>query len=247
MNDVYKQIDNVSDWLSQYNNEAGTTGYVIGLSGGIDSTLVANLAVKAVGKENVIGVIMPIYSNSSDENDACAVADSLGIKSIIYDMKETYNAMIEQSPIELGKIEKANIRSRLRMVFLYAVAGKENKLVAGTGNKSEDTIGYFTKYGDGGVDVLPIVEFYKWEVKEMARAFGVSDELINRVSTAGLWDGQTDEGELGMSYEEIDKIIHFLETGEGIALPTDRMEKVRKMIAVNKHKLSYPPSYRRIK
>ena len=255
-NDIFKQIDNISDWLKEYNKKSGTTGYVIGLSGGVDSTLVANLAVRAVGKENVVGVIMPIYSQPEDMSDAYKVANIIGIDAMAVDLQYSYDAMIETTGLDLGKMERANIRSRLRMTTLYAIAGKQNKLVAGTGNKSEDTIGYFTKYGDGGVDVLPIVEFYKWEVREMAKMFGVPNELVDRGPTAGLWDCQTDEGELGMTYDEIDYILYFLLEAVGDleivhpnikkGLPSkDKIKKIEKMIKVNKHKNEYPPSYRR--
>jgi len=240
------EIKDIASWLENYNTISGTNGYVVGLSGGIDSTLVAALAVKAVGKENVIGVIMPIYSGEQDELDADRVAKLLGIETVFYDMRETYNAMVEEAPILLGRLEQANIRARLRMTFLYAVAGKNNMLVAGTGNKSEDMIGYFTKYGDGGVDVLPIAEYYKWEVKGMARNLGIPDDLVERTPTAALWEGQTDEKDIGMSYDVLDSILYYLETGKEYPIDhADKIEKVKKMIRINEHKTKYPPIYRR--
>jgi NAD+ synthase len=236
----------IAGWLQNYNANAGTNGYVVGLSGGIDSTLVAALAVKAVGKKKVIGVIMPLYSPGADEADAYRVAKFLGIETVFYDMRETYNAMVEESPIELGRLEKANIRSRLRMTFLYAVAGKNNMLVAGTGNKSEDMVGYFTKYGDGGVDILPIAEYYKWEVKKMARYLKVPGDLVERTPTAALWEGQTDEKDLGMTYDVLDSILYYLETGKEYPIKyAYEVQKVKKMIKQNEHKTKYPPIYRR--
>ena len=244
-----KESIGITHWLRDYAKNAGSVGYVVGLSGGIDSTLVARLAVNAVGAPNVIGVIMPIHSPVVDEIDAYKVALHLGIKTIYVDLKPTYDIMIKISKLDLGRLEKANIKARLRMTALYAVAGKRNMLVAGTGNKSENMIGYFTKHGDGAVDVLPIAEYYKWEVKEIAKCFGIPIELVERTPTAALWEGQTDEDEIGMSYEVLDKILYYLETGEEYPdidiLHADKVEKVKKMIKDNKHKTEYPPSYRR--
>lgn len=257
-NDVYKQIDGISKWLREYDTQAGTSGYVIGLSGGIDSTLVAHLAVKAVGVKNVIGVIMPIYSPEKDEADAYRVANRLSIEVVHVDLKHTYNEIVESMSMnevtELGRLEKANIRSRLRMVALYAIAGNKNMLVAGTGNKSEDMIGYFTKYGDGGVDILPIADFYKWEVREMAKYLEIPNEIIEKTPSAGLWEGQTDEGELGMTYDELDSILDYLEgnkidpffiSAKNLSEWSDKVEKIKDMINKNKHKTEYPPIYRR--
>jgi NAD+ synthase len=241
-----KEATKVIRWLREYVESIGVTGYVVGLSGGIDSNLVAALTVAAVGDSNVIGVIMPIYSSEADEADAYQFATKLGIKTIYVDLKNTYNALVENPGLNLGKLERANIRARLRMTTLYAIAGKQRKLVVGTGNKSEDTIGYFTKYGDGGVDLLPIAEYYKWEVKEMAKCLEIPNALIERTPTAGLWEGQTDEGELGMSYDVLDRILYYLETGEEYPIDhADKIEKVKEMIKNNKHKTEYPPIYRR--
>lgn len=241
-----KETNEISKWLREYATRAGVTGYVIGLSGGIDSTLVANLAVNAVGSSNVVGVIMPIYSPKKDEADAYKVAESLGIETIYIDLQYAYEAMTD-TDLDLGKLEKANIKARLRMTTLYAVAGKRNRLVVGTGNKSEDMIGYFTKYGDGGVDLLPIADYYKWEVKEMARYLKVDTYLVERTPTAALWEGQTDEKDIGMTYDELDTILHFLESDllEDFRISVEKIEKVRKMINANKHKNEYPPIYRR--
>jgi len=240
------EVKKISKWLREYNDNAGTNGYVIGLSGGIDSTLTAALAVEAVGKENVVGVVMPIYSPEDDELDAWFVADFLGINVIDVNLKHTYNEMTEAFGSDLGRLEKANIRSRLRMVALYAIAGKRNMLVVGTGNKSEDTIGYFTKYGDGGVDILPIVEYYKWEVKKMAKYFEFPLDLVERTPTAALWEGQTDEVDIGMSYDVLDDILYYLERGDEYPIMyADKVDIVKEMIRKNKHKNNYPPSYRR--
>jgi NAD+ synthase len=252
-----KETNEISRWLREYATRAGVTGYVIGLSGGIDSTLVANLAVNAVGSSNVVGVIMPIYSPKEDKADAYKVAESLGIETIYVDLQHTYETMmIETIVLDLGRLERANIKARLRMTALYAVAGKRNRLVVGTGNKSEDMIGYFTKYGDGGVDVLPIADYYKWEVKKMARYLKVDTYLVERTPTAALWEGQTDESDIGMTYDELDRILYFLLEQVGdleIAHPNakknlpsrDKIDKVENMINNNKHKVEYPPIYRR--
>jgi len=242
------EIENIANWMKNYVKGSGSKGYVVGLSGGVDSAVVAALAVKAVGVENVQGVIMPIESSPEDQKDAILVAETLGIRYDILDMYEMFEGMKNAYPYTVwnDNVFIGNIKARLRMTMLYQYAGEMDYLVAGTGNKSEDSIGYFTKYGDGGVDILPIVEYYKTEIRQLARVLGMPQIIWDRVSTAGLYEGQTDEKDLGMSYDVIDSILYYLDTGKEYPIRhADKIEVVKKLITRNKHKNEYPPNYRR--
>ncbi len=259
--EMAKYINDIVNWMLNYSESSGTDGYIIGLSGGVDSAVVAALAVKIVGSNGVHGLIMPIESNVDDQEDAIKIADHLRISYDIIDMSKAYNEMVNVYPhgrpplcetTVTGennlRLMKANIKARLRMTMLYQFAGNFNYLVAGTGNRSEDAVGYFTKYGDGGVDILPIAEFYKGEIREMAIELGLPKEIANRTSTAGLWEGQTDEEDLGISYDDLDIILKFLDNRDEHVPHPRLMEKlpfVLNLIHKNKHKSEYPPIFKR--
>jgi len=199
------QTERVADWIKQKIEDANAKGAVVGLSGGVDSSVVASLCVKAVGVENVVGVLMPCESNSDDFSHATDLALKLEIETFNMYLNKTYNMMLAFLPFFINDLAKGNIKARLRMTTLYAIANQLNYLVVGTGNKTELLLGYYTKYGDGGVDLEPLNDFYKTEVFEMARELGVPEHIINKAPSAGLWEGQTDEEEIGCSYEMIDK------------------------------------------
>lgn len=191
--------------------ETGRKNVVIGLSGGIDSSVVATLAVEALGKDRVIGILMPAsHMSMLDDNytDAKNLAESLGIK---YYTIPTYSLL---TTCTLDKIRRGNILARVRMIILYDQAAAHDAIVLGTTNKTEMLLGYFTKYGDGGVDIEPIVDLYKTEVFKLARYIGVPEKIINKPPSADLWDGQTDEGELGLKYEEVDQILWWMDEEE---------------------------------
>jgi NAD+ synthase len=159
------------------------------------------------------------------------------------DLGPTFDALLASLPREVAGLAEANIKPRLRMTTLYALAQSRGYLVAGTGNRSELMVGYFTKYGDGGVDLEPLGNLYKWQVRELARALGVPQPVIERAPSAGLWAGQTDEEEMGISYEVLDWALAAIDTGrtEGIDEPV--LEKVRSMMAVSDHKRAMPPAW----
>lgn len=237
-----KNIDKVCEqavaWIKQNVESAGAKGVVLGLSGGIDSAVVAALCKKAF-PENTLTVMMPCYSNPVDEEHALLVADALKLnvkKVLLNDAFDTMKKLVGASESD-SKLVLANIKSRLRMVTLYYYAGINNYLVVGTGNKSELTIGYFTKYGDGGVDMLPIASFVKKEVWELARYLGIPDVVIDKAPTAGLWEDQTDETEMGMSYEALD---NYILTGAGSAQVKERVDS---MFARSEHKRKMPPAF----
>ncbi|OGS60010.1 MAG: hypothetical protein A3K59_05250 [Euryarchaeota archaeon RBG_19FT_COMBO_69_17] len=192
--------------------EARATGVVLGLSGGIDSALVAKLCADALGPGRVLAIHLPEGRGDGDREDAEAWAKDLRIAFRVVDIKPLVAGFERHLKAgEAGRIVRGNLRARTRMVVLYYVANLEGRVVMGTGNKSELAMGYFTKFGDGGADFLPIGDLYKTQVREMAASLGIPGEIREKVPTAGLWQGQTDEGELGVAYDVLDRILLGLE------------------------------------
>lgn len=241
-----KLIDEIGKWIKVQVEKAGAKGIVVGLSGGIDSAVVAALSKKAMG-ENMLGLIMPCFSSKEDEEYAKLLAERLKIKTKKIALDDIYRTIITElesaSFPKENRVSYANIKPRLRMIILYYVANCFNYLVAGTGNKSEIMVGYFTKYGDGGVDILPLGGLLKTEVRELAKALDIPKEILSRVSTAGLWQDQTDEGELGISYENLDKGLKSLESNEPTDLPPDLFIKIQRLIKNSQHKRVLPPIF----
>jgi NAD+ synthase len=193
---------------------AGAKGVVVGMSGGVDSSLTAALCTRALGGKRVLGISLPeIESDPRDVKYARKVAKSFGIKHIVIDMTPVVQAILQIIPqyTSRQKITSGNIKARVRMIILYYYANKMKRLVIGTGNKSEFLTGYFTKYGDSGVDILPLADLYKFQVKQLATHMGIPREIIMRPPTAGLWLGQLDEAELGVKYDMLDLILYGLE------------------------------------
>jgi len=249
MTDWEKVVSRIVDFIKKTVEDAKARGVVVGLSGGVDSSTTAFLCVKALGKEKVLGVIMPEKGVTREEDieDALKVCDILGID---YKYVEI-NPMVEVFLNELGegnKIAVANLKPRIRMIINYYYANNLNYLVAGTGNKSELLTGYYTKYGDGGVDFLPIGDLYKTEVFELAKYLGVPERIVKKKPSAGLWIGQTDEGELGITYAKLDTILKALEKGlkpEEISkkfdVSEDEVRKVIELVEKSRHKREMPP------
>lgn len=223
------------DFIENYVNEAGTKGAVIGISGGIDSAVVAALAVKALGKERVLGLILPCESNEEDMKDAIDFAVKLGIEYKIIDLTNTYKEFLrDNSESSQCNLSFCNIKPRLRMTTLYFQASLHKYLVLGTSNKSELVTGYLTKYGDGGVDIEPIADLLKNEVYQMAYLLDIPKEIIEKKPTADLMPNQTDEGEMGFTYEELDR---YILTGEA----SDATKtKIIKLYNQSRHKLEGP-------
>ncbi len=228
--------ERIAEWLRGKVVEAGREGIVVGLSGGIDSATVGALSKKAMG-EKVLGLIMPCGSVPADEKDALLAARSLGIKTERVDLTPMYEMLLATFPKGLD-LARANLKPRLRMMTLYYFANNLSYLVAGTGNKSELVVGYFTKYGDGGVDVLPLGGLVKTQVRELAGELQVPQEIIERVPSAGLWEGQTDEGELGITYEELDRTIQWVEAGDLSRCDPQTLQTVRRLYKASEHKRS---------
>ena len=242
-------VETIHAFLRAHALSPGLDGVVLGLSGGIDSALTARLTRDALGPDRVLGVQLPDSGFPvSLRSETEEYARSLGIRHRLVEI-EPIEARYRESLAELADpVALGNIKARIRMSVLYTVARSERKLVAGTGNKSEILLGYFTKYGDGGVDLLPIGDLYKTEVRQLAEELALPEPIRARPPTAGLWEGQTDEAELGFPYEVIDRILHGLEqlrTDEeiarrtGVALP--RVREVLDRVARNRHKRRPPP------
>jgi len=195
-------------------DEAKASGVAIGMSGGLDSTLVAHLSVRALGKDRVLGVMMPEKgSDPKDLEHGLLVAKKLGIEHMVVDITGSVQSFQEILPKLTTQLTAANVKARCRMIVLYMIANSTGRLVMGCSNKTELMVGYFTKFGDGGADYLPIGDLYKTQVRELAKRVGVDVEILMKPPSAGLWKGQTDEGEMGITYDVLDQILYGLETG----------------------------------
>lgn len=235
-------VERIVAWLKEYAASAGAHGYVVGLSGGIDSACTAALCQRAVGNQ-VLGVLMPCHSHPEDGTMAKLVAEAFSLATLTVDLGPSYDTMLADLPPGILDMARANLKPRLRMTALYALAQTHGYLVAGTGNKSELQAGYFTKYGDGGVDVEPLGELYKWQVRQLAYDLGVPEPVIERPPSAGLWAGQTDEEEMGITYEDLDATLAAIEAGRTGDIDPALLAKVQQMIDVSAHKRVPPPVF----
>ena len=210
-------LKEIEKFVKDYLEESHQKQYVLGLSGGVDSSLVAAITKTAVGKDKLTCIMMPIDSNPADLEDAKEVAKELDVNYIVIDGSGSYHKIVDDfavNGIELDTMTRANLKVRIRMCILYAYAQKVGGLVIGTDNACERYTGYFTKYGDGGVDVLPIPYLLKREVMEACKYYGISDRLAERTPTAGLFEGQTDETEMGIKYDVLDDYLLGKEVDE---------------------------------
>ena len=242
-------VDAVGQFLRAHALGNGADGVVVGLSGGIDSALVARLARDALGADHVLGVLLPdAFVPDPLLKETEAYARELGIESRTVRIEPVEHAYRTIVPELADRVSLGNAKARIRMTVLYAIARERHRLVAGTGNKSELLLGYFTKYGDGGVDLLPIGDLYKTDIRAIAEELGLPAAVRARPPTAGLWEGQTDEGELGIPYADLDQILYGLEQlrrEEEIAaltgFPLERVRAVAERVARFRHKRRPPP------
>ncbi len=250
------------DWLRRTGEEAGSRGFVFGLSGGIDSAVVCALAAEAAGPEACLGLVMPIESSPEDARDACATAERFGVHALTLDLTEPFEMMLGRlgdfreraerlsgvppaGPATAGSpagitsadaLARANLKPRMRMSALYYYANLLGYMVLGTGNRDEFTVGYYTKFGDGAADAFPLGDLVKAEIRALGRLLGVPAAVLERPPSAGLWAGQTDEEELGFSYDQLDR---FLLAGSAGDAELDAAIESRRAAAA--HKAARPP------
>ena len=230
------EIVKIKDLIRQTVWGAHARGIVVGISGGIDSAVACSLCCKALGPERVLGVNMPVSSNDpADHDDAEELCRSMGVELITVPLEEVRSAFLAAPHITDTPILRGNIAARLRMTTLYNIAAARSLLVCGTSNKTEYMIGYSTKWGDSAADIQPLLHLWKKDVFLLAKELGVPDSIISKPPSAGFWEGQSDEGELGMTYAELDAALISLERSGGIpANPIE--EKVLGSVKYSMHK-----------
>jgi len=244
--------EHITAFIEGQLDAAGVDRAVMGLSGGIDSTLVSHLAVEALGRDAVHGLVMPSEVNAADNmSDAERVAnDLLGIEYDVIEINPLVDAFLDAHPEAEGdQLAVGNLRVRCRAVLNYLVGNHEGALVLGTGNRSEALVGYYTKYGDGAVDCHPIAALYKQQVRQLAKHVGVPDDLAEKAASAEMWSGQTDAGEMGMTYDTLDSVLALHidggvpkdATADHIGVPPSVVEQVREMYESSAHKRAMPP------
>ncbi len=237
------------EFLSNNLQNTGLSVFVVGLSGGLDSAVSATLAAKSVGADKVVANIMP-YKTSSKENieDAQEIAASLGIRNNLIDISPMADSYFSRND-DMDNIRKGNFMARLRMALLYDTAAKENGLVLGTSNKTEALLGYGTIHGDAAWDVDPLWDLYKTQIRDLAGFLGVPQKIIDKAPTADLWEGQTDEGELGFAYARIDRLLFLMvdlgyssDKLESEGFKVNEIERAKQLIKRNQFKRSGPVS-----
>jgi NAD+ synthase len=240
----YKKISNkIEKFLSAYISKSSAKGLVIGLSGGLDSSVVLKLGVNALGQSNVLGLVMPSDTTPrEDTNHAIDLARDFRIKYHIIDIYPIIQKFEEILPVD--KEARGNLMARIRMSLLYYYAGISGYLVAGTSDKSEVQIGYFSKFGDGAADIMPIAILYKTQVRALAQYLGIPAAIVQKKSSPRLWENHLAEDEIGMDYELIDQILHLLVdkkippkyAARKLGLPAKNVNKVQYMIEKSVHK-----------
>ena len=242
----------ITAFIAEMVDAAGADGAVLGLSGGIDSTTTAHLAVEALGVDGLHGLVMPSAVNDPENMaDAEAVAEGLGISYDVVEIEPIAEQIIGAiDGAGADQTARGNVYVRTRAVLNYLVANQQQRIVLGTGNRAEAMVGYYTKYGDQAVDCNPIGPLYKQQVRQLAAAIGVPMELVMKTPSAGMWVGQTDEGELGMSYDTLDAILALhvdgplsvAMTAEAIGVDAADVEAVDALVAASAHKRAMPPA-----
>ncbi|WP_117275062.1 NAD(+) synthase [Mycoplasmopsis edwardii] len=238
----------IQNFLKNKLKKANAKGFIVGISGGIDSSLVYALA-KSVAPNDTLGVIMPIISmTDSDKNHIWELEKAFNDKFLTVDLTKTFESLVSNFDLS-NKLAISNIKPRLRMTTLYALAQENDYLVLGTDNADEVFIGYFTKFGDGGADLLPISKITKGEVRFLASLMNVPGSIINKAPSAGLWEGQTDESELGFSYDELDFYLNHIDNPTLLKkyLNSDTIKKIEFKHKITQHKRDKIYTVRNIK
>ncbi len=245
-----KQTKNdIINFIQSKVQESGTEGIVLGLSGGIDSTLAAYLSCEALGKDKVFGIIMPSTTTPTDDKiHGIEIAQKLGIEYKEIAIDSILNEFLSMTQLNENELAIGNLKARIRMAIIYYYANAKNYLVSGTGNKSEILIGYFTKFGDGACDIEPIGDLYKNDVYKLSQYIEVPQEILDKPPRAGLWSNQTDEDEIGMSYDLIDQILYLntennmgdVDIAQKLDISVDKINMIINKVVGSKHKSNVP-------
>jgi NAD+ synthase len=244
-----ESVEVIHSFIKQKIEEAKADGVIIGLSGGLDSAIVTKLCVDALGPEKVLALIMPDTTTlEEDLKDALSFATNLGVEYRVIDISEMVEGFKKLlSPLDLDDKAVGNIKARCRMILLYIHANLTNKVVMGASNKSELLTGYFTKFGDGGADFSPIGDLYKTQILELAKAIEIPENIIKKQPSAGLWEGQTDESELNIKYQDLDRILLGIELkldvkdiAEKLGIDQSEVLRILGMVEKNVHKRKMP-------
>jgi len=246
-----READRITAFISRIVDEARAGGVVLGLSGGIDSAVVGALCVNALGKERVLVLLMPSgHTPSKDLEDARLLADAWGVRREEIQISGIADDITGSAKAEGTRVAKANVQARARMTLLYYHANSLGYLVAGTGDKSEELLGYFTKWGDGGVDFLPIAHLYKTQVRELGEFLGLPKGIVEKPASPQLWAGQKAIDEIPANYDTLDVVLHYLydlkakpsEAADKARVPLGIVKRVLEMHEKTEHKRKLPPS-----
>ncbi len=252
--DLKKIVEKIIDFIRTHVQKANAKGAILGLSGGIDSSVTAFLSAQALGNENVLGLLLPEkgITKEDDVEDALLIAKKLGMEHEIVEISGIIDCFSSVIPNydHNARVCNGNLKARTRMCILYYYANLLNRLVIGTSNRTEILLGYGTKYGDAGVDILPLGELYKTQVRELATYLKVPEQIIQKTPSAGLWKGQTDEEEFGISYELVDDILtkridegkRYVDIRKELGISSEAIESVIQRIEENKHKRETAPT-----
>jgi len=255
--DPDKVTNEITEFVRETVKEANADGVVVGLSGGLDSSVVAALCVRALGRESVLGIIMPAeFTPKEDIDDARKLGRQLGMKTVLINIQEIVESFFRALQCDRKNVEQkipmANIHARARMVILYYYANLRKYLVAGTGDRSEAMIGYFTKYGDGAADFLPIIHLYKTQVRELAEHLGIRERIVHKVSSPQLYPGHKATDEIPLDYDRLDPVLVGLfdhgfppmNVSQKTGVPIEVVEEVMRRFNASKHKREYSPMIR---
>jgi NAD+ synthase len=240
-----EDVNDLKRFITDTVSKAGAKGVVIGLSGGIDSAVVTKLCADALGSENVLNVFMPSRVTPAEDYKTTSELSSIwGTEFKVVDIQPAVDALAAVLLSDADTpLERGNISARCRMIVLYNLAKKRRYLVMGTSNQSEIMMGYFTKFGDGACDATPLANRYKTEVRQIAALIGVPQPIIDKPPSAGLWEGQTDESEMGIRYEDLDAILYDMEQdmtdtqiAEDTGLDKEKVSDIRRQVGMMEHK-----------
>lgn len=249
--DPFSIIDRICTFINACVQDSGLNGAVVSLSGGIDSAVALALTVKAIGSQHVTAITMPECDITpvEDLEDVIRLTESFNVTCEQVELSSMLHVIQDTLPIPKTKpkIAYGNVKARLRMLITYFFANIERKIVVGTSNKSELLTGFFTKYGDGGVDILPLADLYKTQIRQLAAHLQLPNQIITKPPSPGFWPGQTDEDELGISYEVLDMILFAKEKNytseeicDSLKVSVSKLDEIIKRVKLNEHKRNFP-------